>query len=237
MRIDFIERAILDYVKSHHVYLSFKIYKRDSSINEGHQHNIFEKYCHQSPNVLSYSFRNHLDVLKERLHEFVRNSLDDLNQEHYLGIKDRVEEIFREIIDKGFLKSDHINFKELSEQELSDALEYFHVLVTDKKYVQLRDIEDPIITNRFHENTLNNEVFQELSDYSFLSARDFYNSGVIIDNHLRAIDMITNGNIPLYNGTLIDINETIDIHSINNHQGEIQNDIETSIQNDGTDIS
>lgn len=237
MRSEFIETAIFDYVKTHHVYLSSKIYKRDSSFNEVDQHNIFERYCYQSPDVLSNSFRDHLNVLKERLHEFVRNSLDELNESYYLDIKDRIEELFFENIEKGFLKSNHVNFKELSKSELSEALEYFHVLVTDKDYVQLRDSEDLIMRDRLDQNTLNNELFKELSDFSFLSVRDFNNSSIIIDNHLRAIDMITNGDIPLYNGILIDINEKIDIHSMNNQQEEFQNDIEIPMQNDDIDIS
>lgn len=212
-KMEFIEKVISDYVKSHHVYLSFKIHGR-TSLNEMNQHNIFEKYCLQSPDVLSNSFRYNLEELKLRLDNFVIKTLDDLNEEHYLNIKDRIEEIFNENINKGFFNNNHVNFNELNDSELLEALEIFHSLVTDPDYVQLRDSSE--ILSYYSNNTIDHPAFQELLGYKFLDKQDFFNSAIIINNHINAIDMITNGDIPLYNGQFIDINEKINVNSLSN---------------------
>lgn len=166
---------------------------------------FYGKYTLQGPELLSYSFRDNIKNLETRLDMITMNSLDSLNEEFYTLYTNKMKEIFFKAGSDGDFNTHLIDFERLSEREISDALEEFFVILTDSRF--LGDFDADFLYNTYDSQTLQHTAFQQLLSMQFLAEDDLVNWGVIINNHIKAIDMINEGNIPLYNGDLIDVND------------------------------
>lgn len=92
-------------------------------------------------------------------------------------------------------------------------MDYFQVLCADSAYIDLRNV-DELEWNNYDENTIKHPSFQKLLSCNYLGIKAFTYSSIIVDNHIKAIDMIVKDNIPLYTGRVIDITEEISIDNL-----------------------
>lgn len=115
MRTQYIDQGIVDFLSGHINHIKTKISNRESSLTEESIDNSFQKYLNESADALSYSFQGNLVNLQDRLTNFVRFTLDELNANYYSDIQNVVEEIFIQAKVNGFFISPHIDFNQLTD--------------------------------------------------------------------------------------------------------------------------
>lgn len=92
--------------------------------------------------------------------------------------------------------------------------------MTNSDYIQLRSVND--ISNKIYDQELlKSEYFKNFSEHKFLGIKIYTDSYEIIYNHVKAIDMITNGHIPLYHEPLINVDEKINMDNAFNEDNRL----------------
>lgn len=120
-------------------------------------------------------------------------SFDCLNSECHIVIENKIKEIFyANFMDEGW-NSDELDF----------ALEIFRDNLIEPHF--LGRLDCGVLFAKYSQEELQHPAFKELMSMSFFPERDLEFWGIILSNHVKAIDMITSGNIPLYNGPLLDV--------------------------------
>lgn len=166
----------------------------------------FNRYHQETSVILANSFINNVDDLKIRLNNFVSTSLECLNEERYTIVDNSLKLLFYNIVEMGLLDTySSVTVSEFSDSEKKELLEYLCVKLVNEEF--LGDSVEDFTLVGFDENYVEDPAVKELLGYSFLSDSDYTNSFKIIKNHIEAINMITEGNIPPYNGELLNIND------------------------------
>lgn len=176
----------------------------------------FSRYHQETSIVLSNTFVNNVGNLKTRLNNFVDTSLDSLNNERYIIIDNVIKEFFYNAVNTGlFDYYCYVDVKELSDSDKKELLEHFTMRLINEDFLG-NNIEEFILVG-FDEQYVEHPAVRELLGYAFLSDTDYTNCFEIIKNHIEAINMITEGSIPPYDGELLNVNN-LDILS-DDHTG------------------
>jgi len=202
-----IHNSLINYVLGNRDYL-VDVFKNDK-LDFFQNNEIWVFYLrHTSIGVdkLANSFCNDLDKLEYRLENILHKSLDALNSEYYTLINNKIKLLFLDGLKDSMFNTNYIDYSTLDAYELKYALETFSDMLTDPNI--LGENESRSVFSTFSPELLEHPAFKELMSMSFFRAEDFENWGVIISNHLLAIQKIKNSDIPLYTGSLVDINDS-----------------------------